>query len=700
MTITVNLPDGSKANFPDGTPVAAMRAAIQKKFPPTQAGPRQPQSTMSGIPTNAGNTPVSAAVTDMQQGASPPAASGAPPPVSPSPAAAQSPPDAGGDNWLANAANIASSAARGDFSPLLQPQNVGNTSAFLSSLGNTASFGLAPAAMRTGMNAMSPGSGDAMQQNVDATNAANPAGAAAGAVAAIPVDMALTAPIGGLGAEGTAAGALLRGGGAAGNVARATATGGTAAAVQAATAGESPGDIAANAAVGAVAGPLIGKAAGVAAGAVRGLRSPAARAWAYIAKRIGVSGDDLQSFVDAHTAQTGTSPSVQQVLDAHAAGAVKDFASNNPQSAMLLQQAQRTAQEGLPAQATAVVENAGIPRPTPTFLAGVHPNQQSPMGLANHLDTTMDAAMQPMRDASVSLPEELRGDPDLNTAIAGRKFRDIRERLDNDELTLGDVDIIRQQLNAAAANHPAGSHSPFGQLANEVRDEAASQIPAYQGALDEYGNGARYIQGFNHSYSTGATAETATDASTRRALGTPEGMQGHAAGVATNMRNQAADGPQQALTTLQQIATPGAPQTALRSATGAMTNAPEQAAAAHVQAMRAVNASTPASVAPAREGNASLTTGLAETAAGAHFAGFSQVARAATHFLRRNAFPPAVQREIATGLTSTDPAVRAVTLARLKRENAGAKGIKELQLVMSGVGGAAVASGMASTRDQ
>jgi hypothetical protein len=34
MPITVNLPDGSTASFPDGTPPEAMKAAIQKKFPP------------------------------------------------------------------------------------------------------------------------------------------------------------------------------------------------------------------------------------------------------------------------------------------------------------------------------------------------------------------------------------------------------------------------------------------------------------------------------------------------------------------------------------------------------------------------------------------------------------------------------------------------------------------------------------------
>ncbi len=37
MPILVNLPDGSQASFPDDTPPEAMKAAIQKKFPPQQA---------------------------------------------------------------------------------------------------------------------------------------------------------------------------------------------------------------------------------------------------------------------------------------------------------------------------------------------------------------------------------------------------------------------------------------------------------------------------------------------------------------------------------------------------------------------------------------------------------------------------------------------------------------------------------------
>lgn len=37
MPILVKLPDGSQASFPDGTPPEAMKAAIRKRFPPTQA---------------------------------------------------------------------------------------------------------------------------------------------------------------------------------------------------------------------------------------------------------------------------------------------------------------------------------------------------------------------------------------------------------------------------------------------------------------------------------------------------------------------------------------------------------------------------------------------------------------------------------------------------------------------------------------
>ncbi len=43
MTITVNLPDGSKANFPDGTSPDQMKAALSKKFSSQQQGSNQDQ---------------------------------------------------------------------------------------------------------------------------------------------------------------------------------------------------------------------------------------------------------------------------------------------------------------------------------------------------------------------------------------------------------------------------------------------------------------------------------------------------------------------------------------------------------------------------------------------------------------------------------------------------------------------------------
>src|SRR5690348_16832853 len=53
MPVIVALPDGLKASFPDGTPPEAMKAAIQKRFPPTG-----PQVNMSVTDAFANKTKV------------------------------------------------------------------------------------------------------------------------------------------------------------------------------------------------------------------------------------------------------------------------------------------------------------------------------------------------------------------------------------------------------------------------------------------------------------------------------------------------------------------------------------------------------------------------------------------------------------------------------------------------------------------
>lgn len=720
MTITVKLPDGSTAQFPDGTPPATMQAAIQKKFPPTGAqpapGPTAPApSTMSGIPSQTSPTPASAAVTDMTAPQPAQAPQGGPAPLPTQPGGGQPSPGANG-GVSADALSQANALALSQAPLPIQAANflasVG--SAFMKDpVGNVTAFGRsatqalpvvgAPLSnledhMSAGLNSLA-GSGPtdpaAMGQRFQQIQSANPAAATAGTIAGTVAP----ALIPGVGEAAEAIPAFGLAGGAA-NVARAAIAGGTIAGADTLTRTGNLGDAATNAAIGAVAGPVVGKVVGAGLGAARAMSAPAAKAWAYIAKKIAVDPADLQAFIAAHRMLTGQQPSIQQVLDANSAGAVKDFAQNNPQAAMILQQGQAASAAALPAQAAGAVERGGMQAPTPTFISGIAADAQHPQGLLDTRDRSMDQAMGAMRNTGVSLPEDLRGDPDLQNALTGRNFRGVRERLDNDELTIGDVDQIRQQLNAVSQNHPAGPGSPFAQLSNELVEEARQQVPQYAAALDEYGSASRYIQGFNHSYSGGAPAETATDAGVRRALATPEGAQGHAAGVVTNIRNRAGSSPSGAVSTLQDIATPGDTQRAFQGAATGNTGGATDRAQALLDQQQSVARSTPTSVSPPNGLNAAgnLAAAGVEGAAGLHLSAISRLSRSVTSFLKHSTFAPAVQRAIANGLTSRDPAVRDAMIERLRSANVAESDLKNLQTVIAGVAGGKSSAAMDDTR--
>lgn len=732
MTITVNLPDGSTAQFPDGTAPAVMQSAIGKIFPPTggtqstaatgatPAGPMPtsmppvpPPASMLGVPSGSNPTPASASVVDMtgqvpQPTNGPPPAANGPPQAPPQPSTPQSaagapPPVMSGDQMNALAlANEPLPVQALNFLTSVGSAFAKNPAGALGAFGRSATQALpvigAPLAqgenyLTAAMNgAVGAGpttpQGAAQQQSQN--QQANPEASAMGTVAGTVAPMLIP----GIGEAAEAIPAFGLTGGAA-NLVRAAIAGGTIAGADTLTRTGNLGDAALNAGIGAVAGPVIGKVAGSALGIASKLSPGATKAWSYIASKIGVDPSDLSSFITAHTALTGQQPSIQQVLDAHAAGAVKDFAQNNPQSAMILQKAQQDATNALPAQAQQVVQGTGVPAPTPTFLKGVPATGQAPQTLLDARDTAMDTAMGQMRDEPVDLPEDLRGDPDLANAMSGRLYRGLRERLDNNELTLGDVDTIRQQLNAVSPN----SGSPFAQLAGELTSAASDQVPQYAGALQEYGKASKYIEGFNHSYPGQAPMETATNPSTRQALQTPEGQAGHAAGIQANVMNAAGSSPAGATSTLRAIAQPGDTQTALAAASTQPNNAPQQAQAL-LNAQTSVARSTPQSVAPAADGGGAENAliGGMEAAAGAHFGPISRGARAIAGWLKNSTFAPAVQTAVAKGLTSNDPIIRQNTLDRLASANVSATARKHLQTIISGMGGAASSSAMDSTR--
>lgn len=717
MTIKVKVPGGI-AEFPDGTSPEVMKAALTKKFPKPAAapapapaptdentgqGPVAPQGgSLLNIPTDAGNTPVAAAVTSMQQGGNP--GPQLPPPQGPSPpqqqpaaqpssstpeAAPQAPQSSG--NWLIDAAKTMAGSLEAFGSSTLNHLPVVGPG--LTTISQGAEVGLNHL-LGSGPQDMT-GVAQQQQQAQQDFGLSSNIGTVAGTVAPALIpglgEIAAAAP-------GASAGA---------NVLRAMeVAGGTGAADTLAR----TGDLTAAAYSGvtsALAGPVLGKVAGIATEGVKNLAAPARRAWGYVASKIGMTPDELITKVQDFNAQNGRMPSVQEMLDAKSAGGVKDFANSNPEAAMQLQAGQRASVESLPAQAAATVEAAGIPAPTPKFLKNIPANAQAPTQaspvdpLLAARDTGMKAAMAPIAQTPVELDlapllkkkvySQL---PDETQKLVRDAAKDAGDSLDDATVTvpLEQADAMRQTFRGL--QQTPKNRKLFRGLAEDTRAAAVDQVPAYGTALDDFAAADNYRLGFNHAQQPGAVGSDVADQQ-QRALLTPEGLAGHQAGVMTTARDAAAQNPAAAAQQLEGLAGQG---TANKTIAGIRGQPAADAARARAQGIlesqRSAAASTPNAIKPEDDSGSTrnLVTGAGEMAAGLHLSGLGRFGRAISSFMFRTKFAPAVQREIGLGLTSHDPAIVNRTIGRLRQMHVDAHELQKLQAAWAVVGAGAASN--------
>lgn len=571
--------------------------------------------------------------------------------------------------------------------PVRQAADAGR--AFSNSMADSLTFGVAPAVgnyLGSQVNALMGGNADQYRQEraaLDAQNARqHPVASGAGNVAGMGAQIAAGAAV----APGMMA---ARAGQPVANVAKAAALGGGAAGLTTATHGGDARDIAGSAAAGAVAGPIVGKATEL--GMAR-LAPAAKRAWKLIAKKMGVSPDDLAAYAQQFKATTGENPSVAQLMNAEGSGALRAFSAQNSTMAAGMQAAARQADDALPGAVTRAIDAAGQPK-APAFLAGVSPTARSSRALANQLDDSMDKAMAGVADDAVSVPMDLIEDPFFQRALPRSMRRKLSEELadagdDVDDLIMSvrDIDTVRRRLRRMQ-NSPANLGEDYGSLADELADTAAQQSKGYATALDEYGKGARFIEGFEHSIRGGASAETASNAALRRSLGTAEGKAGQQAGVLVNARNQAQSSPQGAASLADDLA--GSTSRAKEFADaapaqgGQMTRERAQMLSAGRESQQRA---TPSSVNPnVSEADAAThaLVGAGEAVAGLHFAGVGRMMRAASRVFNSMELPEKAQREMAQALTSTDPAVVQNTIKQLRDAGANAAALKRLASVVS-----------------
>lgn len=332
-------------------------------------------------------------------------------------------------------------------------------------------------------------------------------------------------------------------------------------------------------------GALLGGPLSVVTPAVVQRLLPAAqRAYALLAKTIGMKPDDLAAAVSAHEAATGAKPSMGMIADSASQGRLHALAALNPELAA----AARTAadQGGAPLhEQLAALTASGATKPQ----NAVDLSRLSAAQMTDAMDTVHPATGVPLRDAPAPDPNGVLTAPHIDFAMRPNTADNARlsqpspvlDRIANGTQTVGDVDTVRKALrntqDSYLLNAPGAQRvkdpalaKQFGDIATQVEDlgrNAPDVGGAYGAALDQVRADGDYGRGFKHGLS-GKPATTPSDDDTAVSLMTPSGLAGYTHGQALSVG-------QKALNTIAPPATAGAsgttPAKAFSTAASAVT---------------------------------------------------------------------------------------------------------------------------------
>jgi len=339
----------------------------------------------------------------------------------------------------------------------------------------------------------------------------------------------------------------------------------------------------------------------------RQTRPTMTRAWRRLADKLRASPDDLASYVETYRQQTGRVPSVAQVFDARDQGILQGWAARHNTLGAAFDEAAQTARGA----------------------------DMSAGQLKKVRSDTFEASVNPIRETPVKVSEEILTSPHVNDALAGPKMKDIRIKVGNGEpLTVGDVDRIRLKLRGMQKAEPGG---PFGDFADQLREDTAAQVPKYGEALDQYRKNSKFLEGFESGKGGKALSEVSDT------VDTAEGQAGHVAGAATR------------------------------------------------QGQRTLSNMAPSTPIAEEGGNVFSETsrGAAHTATGGQALGLFHIARGVHSMM--DGLPENYQRELAQGLLTRDPAAVNATLGKLRQAGADQESVRQLSIGLGGLLGAGAA---------
>jgi|GEM_PF-4552753 len=249
---------------------------------------------------------------------------------------------------------------------------------------------------------------------------------------------------------------------------------------------------------------------------------------ALLAKSFGVSPADMQTVYSKFLNDAGRMPSLGELTDLYNRGEIARMVGKNPNLGAAVTAAANDSATALPGRMNQAVENS----------LG---NGEDQADLVKFRDSTMDAAMAPIKQDKIPLtPEEvefMRGKVLPNAGVSQLGRRELHQSLDEGHMTVENADVLRRGLNKIASARPGEGHAD---LANGIEQMARDSSPEYSDALDQFANDSNYIDGHAHGL-TGATEGQTKDAGLIAALATPDGKAGYQSGITTRLANNAFD---------------------------------------------------------------------------------------------------------------------------------------------------------------
>ena len=383
----------------------------------------------------------------------------------------------------------------------------------------------------------------------------------------------------------------------------------------------------------------------------------------------------LEAAYDSLVKLHGTMPSLSQLADYSGLGSLKKLAATNGIIAEAANKAS-DATGGIPASEQLAA--AAKARQASVAAGGPDVAQTSSDQLADR-DAAMDTAMSakhpttgvPLRDTFVNDSNGVLITPHVRAALQPRldaenqiakaamqqnqvppvgATREMLDRFQTNQATIGDVDTVRKALSDAqrymarppiGATHQAnpGMAKEFGEAAMKVEALGNSADSRYGDAVKDFRGASDYADGFDHAMRGGSANDlTNADSLTRKALSTPSGLAGYDHGNALKLLQDVSDS----------IAPSGAPQGATNLSSSVMQGTMSALGAAHGNPVNAVYHAAKAFPAEWRQ------------------------------------LSPATQKVLSTQLFSKDPVVVKQAMANLAKGRMTAAGMRQVGSALGG----------------